>query len=106
MELVGELVAGATTTGTGGVAALDHEAINDTVEDRPVIERTLSIASGIRGLVLLRALSQPNKILNSHRGMVSKKLNGNITTIGVHNRRSGFLCHAHHRNEHPSCCHP
>ena len=106
VELVGELVAGATATGAGGVAALDHEAINDTVEDRPVIEWTLSIASGIRGLVLLRALSQPDKIFNSHRGMVSKKLNGNITTIGVHNRRSGFLCHAHHRNEHPSCCHP
>ena len=36
-QLVGELVAGAATTGAGRVAALAHEAVDDAVEDDAVV---------------------------------------------------------------------
>src|SRR5690606_8409355 len=64
VELVGELVARAAAAGAGGVATLDHEAVDDAVEDRAVVERTAGLALGVLGLVLLGALSQADEVLD------------------------------------------
>src|SRR5699024_1682550 len=53
VELVLELVARAAAAGAGRVAALDHEAVDDAVEDRTIVERALVAALGVRLGVLL-----------------------------------------------------
>ena len=56
-KLVGELVAGAATTGAFGIAGLDHEAGNDAVENDPVIE-----LRALRLVRILRALGQADEV--------------------------------------------
>src|SRR3954447_7817938 len=48
VELVAELVAGAAEALTEGVAALDHEAADDPVEDRAVVQRVGRLLARLR----------------------------------------------------------
>ena len=49
VELVGELVARAAVALAERVAALDHEAGDDPVEDRAVVERVVGLRRRCRG---------------------------------------------------------
>ena len=58
VELVAELVARAAAAGAGGVAALDHEAVDHAVEHGAVVERSGRAARRVLGAVVLGALRQ------------------------------------------------
>src|SRR5438046_1364588 len=52
VDLVAELVPRATPPGTGRVASLDHEVVDDAVKDRAVVVRTAALLAGARVDVL------------------------------------------------------
>ena len=81
VELVLELVAGATHAGAGGIATLDHESSDDAVEDDTVIEVILG---------------QLFKVGHRLRGMVSEQVNGDISMISVESRCCSLASHGYH----------
>ena len=84
MEFIGELVAGAASTGAGGVAALDHETVNDPVEYGAVVEGAVGGAGGIGGFVGCSAISEGDKVFDGFRCVVPKEVDFNVTMVGVH----------------------
>ena len=96
VELVLELVARAATAGTGWVAALDHEVVDDAVENCAIVERAGLLALCVLGGVVLLALGQADEVLHSYRCMVTEKVDNDITVIGVHRCSCGLLSHADH----------
>ena len=86
MELVGELVTGATSSGTQRAAALDHESIDDAVEDQPVIELSGGGLAGAWVKVLLGAIGEPDEIGHRLGGLVFEEIEGDVTVIGVQSR--------------------
>ena len=75
-ELIVNSVAGAAHAGASGVAALNHKAVNDAVENNPVIEVFLY---------------QINEILGSLRCLVLEKLNLESTHVCLEN--CDAVCH-------------
>ena len=61
MELVLELVARAAAAGAGRVAALDHEAVDDAVEDRTIVERASLLPWAFGWEYSLVPLARPTK---------------------------------------------
>ena len=96
VELVLELVARAATTGAGRVAALDHELVNDAVENGAIVERAGLLALCVLGSVVLLALSQANEVLHGYRCVVTEQVDNNVTVVGVHRCSCGLLSHACH----------
>lgn len=94
VELVLELVARATTTGARWVTALNHEAIDDAVEDRAIVERAFGRALSVWLGVLLRTLCQTNEVLDGLRGVIAEKVDGDIALIGMQNCCSSLVSHA------------
>ena len=86
VELVGELVAGATGAGAGRVAALDHEAGDHPVEDRPVVEGALGAARGVLGRVLRGALGQLDEVADGLGRLKPEELDPDVATVGVQGR--------------------
>ena len=84
VEFVGELVAGAASTGAGGVATLDHKTINDPVEYGAVVEGAIGGAGGIGGFVGCSAISEGDKVFDGFRCVVPKEVDFNVTMVGVH----------------------
>ena len=64
VELVGELVARAAGALAERIAALDHERVDDPVEDRAVIVRPGALPAGAGVGPLLRAFRQPREVLD------------------------------------------
>jgi hypothetical protein len=48
VDLVVELVAGSAGALTEGVAALEHEVLDDAVEDHPVVQRLVRLRARLR----------------------------------------------------------
>lgn len=93
VELVAEFVAWAATAGAGWVAALDHEAIDDAVEDRAIVERAF-VGAGCVGLaVFLGALCQANEVSDGLWCVVTKEVHGDIALVGVENCGSCLVSH-------------
>ena len=71
VELVLELVARAAGAGAGRVAALDHEVLDDPVEDHAVVEalagELLEVRDGLRR-VLVEELERDGAFARAHRG--------------------------------------
>src|SRR5699024_5120676 len=98
VELVAEVVTGAATAGAGWVAALDHETVDDAVEDGAVVERTLLGAGCVGGLVFLGALGQADEVVHGLRGVVSEEVDGDVSTVGVQDSGCGLQSHGNHYN--------
>ena len=103
MELVGELETRAASAGAGRVAALDHEVIDDAVEDCAVIERTGLLALCVLGGVVLLALGQADEVFNGYRCVVTEEIDNNVTVVGMHRCSCGLLSHASHCKEFNAC---
>src|SRR5690606_41079035 len=87
--LVRELVAGADATGAGGVPALDHEPVDDPVEQRAVVERSGHRALGVRTGVLLGSLVESDEVGHRLRGQVRPQRDPNVPEVGVQGRTRG-----------------
>ena len=99
VELVLELVARATAAGAGGVAALNHEVIDDAVEDGAIVERAGLLALCVLGGVVLFALGQTDEVFNGYRCVVTEEIDNNIAVVGMHRCSCGLLSHANHCKE-------
>lgn len=89
MELVGELVAWSAAAGAGGIAALDHETVDDAVEHRTVVERAGRTAGRVLGRVVLGSLRQTDEVGDGLGGMVAEQRDLDVTTVGVQGRGRG-----------------
>ena len=96
VELIAELVARAATAGAGWVAALDHESVDDAVEDRAVIERTLLATLCILGGVFLGSLGQTDEVFDGYWCVIAEQLNHDIAMISVQSCLGSGFTHAHH----------
>src|SRR4051794_33196870 len=76
VELVRERVAGAARAGAGRVAALDHEVLDDAVEDHPVVEAVarelLEVLDGL-GCVLVEQLDLDRTVVGVHRRLAHRR---------------------------------
>ena len=95
VELVSELVAGAATAGTRGVAALNHETIDDTVEGGAIVEGARVGAVSVFD-ILLGALRQANKVSDGLGCVIAEKFDLDVTKIGVHDRCCSLQSHERH----------
>ena len=95
VELVSELVAGAATAGTRGVAALNHETIDDTVEGGAIVEGARVGAVSVFD-ILLGALRQTNKVSDGLGCVIAEKFDLDVTNIGVHDRCCSLQSHERH----------
>lgn len=95
VELVSELVAGAATAGTRGVAALNHETIDDTVEGGAIVEGARVGAVSVFD-ILLGALRQANKVSDGLGCVIAEKFDLDVTNIGVHDRCCSLQSHERH----------
>jgi len=84
VELVAELVAGAAAAGAGGVAALDHEAVDDAVENDAVIEVAGDHVAGVVA-VFLRACGQPGEVGDGLGGLGVEQVQRDVAVVGVQN---------------------
>ena len=96
VELIAELVARAATAGAGWVAALDHESVDDAVEDRAVIERAFLATLCILGGVFLGSLGQTDEVLDGYWCVIAEQLNHDIAMISVQSCLGSGFTHAHH----------
>ena len=62
-------------TGAGGVTALDHEILDDAVEDEAII---------------IALFGQGYEVLDGFGGNLRVKLDGNIAHVGVHDGAGAF----------------
>ena len=90
VELVGELVARAAATGSGRVAALDHEALDHPVKDRAIVERARGAARRVLGRVLLGALRQANEVGDGLGRVVSEQSDLDVAAVGVQRGGGGL----------------
>ena len=83
VDLVLELVAGASGSATQRVASLDHEAVDHAVEDRAVIERLSGLLSrsGVGPLALARR--QLDEVRDCFGCVVGIQLHDDVAVIGV-----------------------
>lgn len=101
VEFIAELVARATTTGAGWVAALDHESVDDAVEDGAVVERTFLATLCILGGVFLGSLGQTDEVFDGYWCVIAEQLNHDIAMISMQSCLGSGFTHAHHyRRQH------
>ena len=90
MEFVGEFVTWAARASSSRVTTLDHEAIDDAMEDDSVIEVARLHFAGLRIPIFLGSSGQSNEVGYSFWGLIGEKFNDDVTKIGVQCR----CCHA------------
>ena len=91
MELVLELVARSTGTGAGGVAALDHEAVDDAVEDCAVVERSGLGTRRVLRRVLLGSVREADEVRDGLGGVIAEQFDDDIAAVGVQRGRLGLV---------------
>lgn len=86
VELVGELVPGSARAVPQRVAALDHEALDDPVEDRAVVERIRGdrAGGGVRPLAL--AGGEFDEVAHRLRGVERHQPDLDVTQAGLEDR--------------------
>ena len=90
-EFTLDVVAGAADARALGVAALNHEARNDTVKNQPVIEA---------------AVCQRNKIADGLRRSFRVEFALHFAAIRHRNNKSRILCHVHSTPFRTNCPRP
>lgn len=97
VDFVVELVAGSAHAAAEGIAALDHEVLDDPVEDGAVVKRCAGLVlAGLRVGPGLFASGQANEVGNGLGGVVAEKVNLDVAQARVN---CGFCCcngHASH----------
>ena len=84
MDLVVELVAGAADALAERVAALEHEVLDDAVEDDAVVERVgADLARGGVG-PLDRAGGEADEVGDGLRGVVAEEVDLDGAVVGLH----------------------
>lgn len=92
VELVVEGVAGATATGAGGVPTLNHEALDDPVEDDVVVQRSVGHAlASLRVRPLALARCEPEEVADRPWYFLLEQFDRDISLARVQ-RRCG-ICH-------------
>jgi hypothetical protein len=86
MEFVAELVAGPAGALTETVTALDHEPVDHTMEDDPVVEGPLALLAGAGIGPLLRSLGQPDEVRDRVRRFLVEQADGEFALGGVEMR--------------------
>jgi hypothetical protein len=82
VELVTEFVAGPAGAGAERVPALDHEAGDHPMEDRPVVERLLGGLPGPRVGPFAGALRQFDEVANGLGSVVREEPQDNVALVG------------------------
>jgi len=86
VELVLERVARTARAGAQRVAALDHEVLDDPVEDHPVVEGLRGLLAGLGHRVVLGALRQPDEVLDGLRSVVVEQVDDDVALVGLQRR--------------------
>src|SRR5699024_6786096 len=89
--LVVEGVARAAGAGAQRVAALEHEAGDDAVEDDAVVERTGDLLAGLRVGELAGALGETHEVLDGLGCVVREQLETDVPVIGVKSCEHGVI---------------
>src|SRR5690606_11834785 len=89
VDLVIELVAGATGALAERVAALNHEVVDDAVEDHTVVQRVLGDLSGGGVGPFDLAGGQPDEIGNGLGGVVGQQVDFDVAQRSVQGR---YMC--------------
>ena len=94
VDLVVERVAGATRSLTERVAALNHEAGDDAVKDDTVIEGSITGLAGGGVGPLAGSVGEANEVTYGLGSVVTKKVDDDITVVGVNSCNSSPLGHS------------
>src|SRR5262249_49419921 len=78
VEFVLELVARSSRALSERVATLNHEAVDDSVEDRAVVERRLHFLTAARIGPLLGAVRQAGEVGDGFRSLLFEQLNVDV----------------------------
>src|SRR5450830_2108742 len=89
VDLVVEVVARAAGTGAQGVATLDHEAGDHTVEDHTVVQRVGALCTGTGVLPGLGTRGQAGEVLHRLGRVVREELDPDVTGGRVQRREHG-----------------
>src|SRR5690606_14553053 len=89
VDLVVELVSGAADALAEGVTALDHEVVDDAVEDDAVVEGTLGLLARRRVGPLLGALCETHEVVDGLGGVVAEEVYLDVTHRGV---EGSYVC--------------
>jgi hypothetical protein len=87
VELVDELVSGAAAARAVRVAGLDHEAVDDPVEDHPVVERTGRLTLCVACRVLLGAVGQADEVRHGLGRVIREEVDPDVTPRSVQGGR-------------------
>src|SRR5687768_10602544 len=80
MNLICKTIPGPAHSRTGWIAALDHESIDDSMENHSVIKRfPFYRLPALRILPFLCSLSKPDKICNRVRRLLFEQLDGELS---------------------------
>jgi hypothetical protein len=82
--LVGEVVAWSAAAGTGWVSTLNHEAVDDAVENNAVVERLAGFGAG----------GQVNEVSHSYWSFGAEKVDFDCAVVGVQGRYVSVYSHA------------
>ena len=89
VDLVVEVVARAADALTERVAALDHEARDDAVEDDVLVERALAGLAGGGVGPLAGAVGEADEVLDRAGSVVSEEVDDDVAVVGVQGGDSG-----------------
>ena len=90
VELVGELVARTTATGARRVAALDHEAVDDPVEDRAIVERAGGPPDAFSVEYSLVPWARPTKLATVLGAWFPNRRDLDVAAVGVERGGGGL----------------
>ena len=93
MNLVLELVAGATNAHAQGIATLNHEVLDDAVEHDVLVQGSVHDCTGAGVLPLTGAVSEADEVLNSQRCVVTEQVHDDVTVVGVDSCLSSCISH-------------
>lgn len=85
VDLIVELVARAAGTGAQRATALNHELLDDTVEDQAVVELAVGRLAGVRVRPFLLASGEAQEVGHGVRSLVVEQVDGDAALRGIHN---------------------
>lgn len=93
VKLVFELVSRAADADAERVAALDHEAADNAVEDHIVVERTFAFGSGLRVGPFAGAICEAGEVRHRLGGVIAEQVDLDIALVGVEGRHCSLISH-------------
>ena len=93
VNLILELVAGATNAHAQGVATLNHEVLDDAVEHDVLVQGGVHDFTGAGVLPLAGTVGQADEVLDSQGCVVTEQVHDDVTVVGVDSCLSSCISH-------------